>query len=166
VSTITDIHELAHHVEVATQVYRKGEVITIAKEGDLTVVTVDAFPTKPELAKTVDVHFVTVGFTEEAAALSHREFYDVLLACREGVFANMELSDWVGGPSYIAIGGWIGDQTLALAFMALGELHKLWHVITPATLHITDHLEADRLAGAGYVMTSGLREPAVSEAGA
>lgn len=158
-STITDIHALAHHVEVATVVYRKGEVIRVQQEGPVTVVTVDAFPTRPELAKTIDCHFVSVGFTEEAASLSHREFYDSVLACCEGTFQQMRLSDWATGPSYIAIGAWIGDQTLALAFMALGELHGLWHVITPATLHVTDPGKANALAGIGYVMVSGLTEP-------
>jgi hypothetical protein len=50
--------------------------------------------------------------------------------------------------------GWMGDQSLALRTMAAGQIAGLWKVITPKTLGI-DGSEADQLAGAGMVMTSG-----------
>lgn len=36
--------------------------------------------------------------------------------------------------SYIEIGGWIGDQGLALTLMGLGELLDIWQLITPKTI--------------------------------
>lgn len=36
--------------------------------------------------------------------------------------------------NYIEIGGWIGDQGLAITFMGLGYLLGLWTVLTPDTM--------------------------------
>lgn len=149
------------YVRASTTVFRKGEVVSRQiTEGGLEVITIDAFPALPEGARTVvDCHFVTIGFTEHLASLSHREFFEAVLAAREGAFANMNLSDWAGGPSYIAVGAWIGDQTDAFRFMACVQAHGLGTVITPARLHITDPEQANLMAGAGYIMLSGLTEP-------
>jgi hypothetical protein len=59
------------------------------------------------------------------------------------------------GPSYIEIGGAIGDQGLALQLIGLGELVGLWTVVTPATVFF-EGAEADEMAGRGFVMCSGL----------
>lgn len=147
---------LVQHIQQATKPYRKGDVVKV----DGGVVSIDAFPARPDTAMVVDCHFITVGFTE-AAAIPHVEFYRMVRdACADrGQFADLSLDDLRTGPSYITLGGWLGDQTLALDFMALGALHGLWDVVTPARLHISEP-EASRMAGMGFVMISGLREPA------
>ena len=149
--------DLVEYVVLSTEVYRKGEVVTMSGQ----VVTIDAFPAQPATRHTVDCHFVTVGFTEHAPSWSHQQFSDAILACPRGEFRDMPLERWQGGPSYIEIGGWIGDQTLALRLMALGQEHDLWDVITPALFGITG-AEADVLAGNGLVLVSGIRQPVIT----
>lgn len=61
-----------------------------------------------------------------------------------------------GGPSYIHVGGVIGDQGAAFCLFALGQVLGLWTVITPATMGFTG-AEARDMAGAGFVMISGYR---------
>jgi hypothetical protein len=155
-SITTQMHDLQDYVARSTCVYRKGDVVKT--EGAVT--TIDAFPALPEgLDTAVDCHFVHVSFTEALAELSHREFYDLILSAKEGVFQLMNLSDWAKGPSYIAIGAWIGDQTVALQFMACVHAHGLGNIITPGRLGISGAM-ADQMAGSGYVMLTGLQEPA------
>lgn len=52
--------------------------------------------------------------------------------------------------SFIEIGGWIGDQGLALQLMGLGQLLGLWGLMTPKMLAIPDHI-VKGMAGMGYV---------------
>jgi hypothetical protein len=59
-----------------------------------------------------------------------------------------------GGPSYIEVGGVIGDQGTAFALFALGKVLGLWNVITPKTLGITGE-QAREMAGMGFIMISG-----------
>jgi hypothetical protein len=145
---------LVYYVRRSTVVYRKGEVI---KEQD-GAVTIDDFPAQPDTRQVVDCHFVTVGFTEYAPTWTHRQFYDTIAANPVGQWATIPAERFEGGPSYIEIGGWIGDQTLALQFMALGELHGLWQVMTPAVIGATGQM-ADELAGRGMIMINGFKEP-------
>lgn len=148
----------------ATKPYRKGEVVRTEQVGSVKVVTIDAFPQAPELAMTVDTHFLEIGFTE-AAAISHREFYDMIIAAVEWSVASrhpyaISLDDLRGGPSYRNLGAWLGDQTLAFCYLALGELHKLWKVVTPERLGASGEMAA-KLAGDGYIFQGGLKEPEV-----
>ena len=62
------------------------------------------------------------------------------------------------GPSYIALGADLGDQGMALCFMALGKALGLWNVITPAFFGMTG-TEADNAAGNGFVMITGYSIP-------
>jgi hypothetical protein len=153
------MQELIEYVMTATEVFRKGDIVKKSREGEVDVVIVDNFPERPEDRVTVDCHFITVGFTEAAPSWSHHQLFDYLLEHPVGEFTALTKSDWEGGPSYITIGGWIGSQELALRLMALGELHQLWRVITPARLGITG-VAGDQLAGQGLVNTTGLHEPA------
>jgi hypothetical protein len=150
-----NLTELIDYVQRATVVYRKGDVVK--EQGTVTVV--DAFPAKPADADVVDCHFVTMGFTEAADTLTASEFRDAVVANPQGEFTNLTEADFATGPSYIAIGGWVGDQTLALRFMALGVHHGLWDIITPKRLGIDGPL-ADQMAGDGYVMTTGIKKAA------
>jgi len=156
----TPIVRVLEYVNAATIVYRKGEVVTESDIGGIHVITIDNFPALPDGPRsTVDCHFVEVGFTEALATMDHAEFYDAVMAAQVGVFATMPPERWEAGPSYIEIGGWIGDQTDAFKFMACVQAHGLGEVITPARLHITEEALANQMAGLGYVLLSGIRNP-------
>lgn len=147
--------DLARYVTDATEVYRKGDIVKEAAG----VVTIDAFPQQQPDTEAVDCHFVTVGFTDKAGNVTPAEFYQKIAHQQDGAFTSLSLDDFAKGPSYITIGAWIGDQTLAFRFMALGQHLGLWRVVTPATLGFAGP-DADRLAGQGFVMTSGITDPA------
>lgn len=55
--------------------------------------------------------------------------------------------------SYLEIGGWIGDQGLAMMLMGLGSLLNLWQLLTPKTVlgsEISDDT-AMRMAQSGLI---------------
>lgn len=149
------IWALGDEVRKQTVVYRKGEVVKEhqTKNGSR-VITIDAFPEAPYHGVLFDLHFVEVGFTEAVGAPGKDDFVAAIRAALEdgGEFANLTREDLAGGPSYITLGGWLGDQTLAMQFIALCKFHDLGQIITPATIGITDRVKADELAGAGFVM--------------
>ncbi len=64
-----------------------------------------------------------------------------------------------GGPSYIELGGVLGDQGAALCLIGLGELVGLWKAFTPEALGFTG-AEADRMAGMGMVNSGQWKEAA------
>ena len=133
---------------------RKGEEI----EGD----NVDKFPSdsvhiyamphesqaKDGIEK-VDLHFIVVGVDKAKA----EKYKDELVAILKTYPQPERLA---GGPSYIEVGGGIGDQGAAFQLFALGKVLGLWDVITPEKLGITGS-EADQMAGMGFVMMSGFR---------
>lgn len=55
--------------------------------------------------------------------------------------------------SYLEIGGFVGDQGVALMLMGLGSLLGLWQLLTPYTVLGTDTPPelAMQMAGVGYV---------------
>ena len=154
---------LVRHVWAATKCYRKGEVVTEKQVGDLRVVTIDAFPPKPEGARTIDVHFLEVGFTE-AAPIPPREFYDMIMAAAREAIDNqhpyaIELEKLLGGLSYVHLGAWLGSQTVAFQYLALGEFYKLWKVLTPSNVFHLSGSDADALAEEGFVYQGSLKMP-------
>lgn len=66
-----------------------------------------------------------------------------------GAFADVDLFDGKDH-NYMEIGGWIGDQGLALVLMAMGDLLGLWEVFTPTKLGMPPEL-ATELAGQGLL---------------
>lgn len=149
---MTAIEELVNLVLSATETFRKGEEVTDKQFGDVHIVEVFDMPHADEArTSTVDVHFMKIGFTEAAAdsGLFVKLLREALR--HDGTFLNLSVDDFLGGPSYISVGAWIGSQDIALRLMALGEHLKLWEVITPERLGITGP-QVDALAGAGFVM--------------
>ena len=53
--------------------------------------------------------------------------------------------------NYIHLGGWLGDQGLAMMFMGLCHILELGQVITPNVLPGVDQDLKDRMAGAGFI---------------
>lgn len=151
--SIADLNDFVRRVTVT---YRKGEPIKREMFGSLEVITLDISPElQPDSGAVIDVHFQWVGFTEEAGSLTNEEFIEMIRQAETGHFASMTLKRLAFGPSYIELGGWLGSQDQALRFLALGEYYLLWEVMTPKKLFVADDL-ADQMAGAGYVMNSGL----------
>lgn len=157
-----DIHEILRET---TQQFRKGAVIhgtpelvdaiaAMSPEGDLPnvggTVTFDMMPKVPapaENVKLVDLHFIQVGVDMAKAEAWRADLTEWL---------NAHAADFRDGPSYIAVGGVLGDQGLALQLFALGSALGLWQVITPEAFGMTG-AEADNAAGLGFVMISGYR---------
>lgn len=106
----------------------------------------------PEECEVVDLHFVAIAVNKEKAE-RHRDDLIALLN------AYPEPEQLAGGPSYMHVGGIVGDQGLALELFALGKVLGIWDVITPEKLGMTG-AEADRAAGMGYVMCTGYRRMA------
>lgn len=99
----------------------------------------------------VDVHFFSVGITSDAEGLR-----DDLCKALAGFPSPERLAS---GPSYIELGGELGDQGFALRLIGLGAHLGLWQAITPALWGITGSV-ADQMAGGGMVMMSGYRAAA------
>ncbi|MFL6728093.1 MAG: hypothetical protein ACJ8FS_16500 [Sphingomicrobium sp.] len=97
----------------------------------------------------VDLHFVTIAVNKEEA--EHQR--DALVAVLDTWPDPERLA---AGPSYIEVGGVIGDQGAAFELFALGKVLGLWSIITPETFGMTG-AEARQAAGAGYIMCSGYR---------
>jgi hypothetical protein len=97
----------------------------------------------------VDCHFLVVGVERMKAELHREEFRDL-------VKAMPDYSTLADGPSYIAVGGMLGSQSLAFRFFALGQALGFWDVITPKRMGLTGPA-ADQMAGNGFVMMTGPR---------
>ena len=63
----------------------------------------------------------------------------------------VDLDPWDGKEhSYLEVGGWIGDQGLALTLMGLGSILGLWKLMTPKMLPLPDELVM-QMAGKGMI---------------
>lgn len=146
-----------------TQQFRKGEVIhgtpelvAAIERGDEELpggaVSFDMMPhtdeARPNVAL-VDCHFIKIGVDKAKAETLRSDLLELLADYPEP-------ERLASGPSYIEVGGVIGDQGAAFQLFAVGEALGLWTVITPAKLGITGPM-ADQMAGRGYVMMSGYR---------
>lgn len=72
-----------------------------------------------------------------------------LIKEHEGAFNEINLFDGKEH-GYIELGGWVGDQGVALQLMGLGEILGLWKLMTPKMLPLPKELQ-DKLAGMGMV---------------
>jgi hypothetical protein len=147
---------------VQVQRHTGDPVVTQHEADGIQVVEVMGFPESPTDAEPgtftdtspdrvrADVHFVEIAPT---ADFPDRE--ELITAVRgalgEGEFVAMTAEDLSKGPSYIALGGWLGSQDLALMLIGAVELAGIAPAITPAALGMTG-ASADMLAGNGLVM--------------
>lgn len=142
------IQELAEYVAAATVEYRKGA--EVERHGVTTEIY--AMPhTDNAPTSTVDAGFITVGLTDQPAMPDR--LVDLIRAAlaEPGEFVTMSAQDFLGGPSYITTGAWIGSQDLALRLYGLMEHYGLAEVVTPAKLGFTGPM-ARELMGDGFVM--------------
>ena len=134
---------------------RKGAPVTEESHNGVRSVHVWLMPhgdAAPAEMPRVDLHFFTVGITPEAEGLK-----PALITALSGYPAPDRLAQ---GPSYIELGGELGDQGHALCLIGLGKHLGLWEAITPALLGIDGPL-ADQMAGSGYIMLSGYKPAGV-----
>ena len=110
-----------------------------------------------EGATEIDLYFAKALVRKEAPRELFVQFIKERTAEGGGVFAEVSVDRLAEGLSYIEIGGWLGDQTDALIFMAIGAFHKAWEIISPETLGLSRE-EGAGLAGMGMVLTSGLSD--------
>lgn len=150
-----DIDKLYGILRETCSEFRKGEAVTTKRTGNLEVTEVFAMPHESEapanLVK-VDVHFMVIGVDKEKAEARRNDFIEVMKG-------YPDLTRLEQGPSFIEVGGVVGDQSAALVLFALGEVLELWTVLTPERLHITDKAQADEMAGRGYIMMSPWKVP-------
>lgn len=118
--------------------------------GDLVRTNVYGVP-EPEEG-TVSVGFFHVKRFEDSE-LTPDQLVSAIKAAEEGEFNNVSIERLRQGPSYIELGGWVGDQGTALQLMGLGEILGLWEVATPARLGIEGD-QAQEMMGMGFVMVA------------
>lgn len=144
------LHEI---LAESTQLLRQGPEVDYQEiVPGVSVLTVDAMPpvssVPPDMGiEVVDCSLVSVG-VHKGKAEEHRE--ELIEILRE----YPDPATLKGDPSYITVGGAIGDQGAAFMLFALGKVVGLWDVITPEKLGITGP-KAKEFAGVGYVMITG-----------
>lgn len=113
---------------------------------------VDAVP-EPEKKQpqghTADMIFFKVSAKPTADAAKLKELVQKNV---NGSYANVDLFDGKEH-GYMELGGWIGDQGLALTLMGLGTVLGLWKLMTPRIM-LGDTLPEGmikQMAGAGMV---------------
>lgn len=102
---------------------------------------------KQPAGHTADVVFFNVCAVEEPDANTFRL---IIEGAKQGEFNDLD--PWDGKEhGYMEVGGWIGDQGLALQFIGLGSLLSLWPLMTPKMLPgLPDDLVM-QMAGMGMV---------------
>lgn len=116
-----------------------------------------------EIGKMLANHTVNMYFFDVSSRNNPTpEEFVALTQSHQGEFADVNPLDGKEH-SYIELGGWIGDQGLAIQYMALGQLLGLWQTMTPAAiLDVNDPEQkslADQMAGMGMVSILPRPEP-------
>jgi hypothetical protein len=97
----------------------------------------------------VDVFFAAVAIVEPHATACKSELARLLRDYPGGIER---------GPSYVEVGGHLGDQKLALALFGLGEHLGFWRVLLPERLGIDDPTFGAQLARQGFLNIECTRE--------
>lgn len=99
---------------------------------------------------TADMVFFKVAAKDNPDAEKLRE---LVSGSVEGDFGNVDLFDGAEH-NYMELGGWIGDQGLALTLMGLGSLLGLWKLLTPISIFKlkADNPLCQQMAGLGMVV--------------
>ena len=95
---------------------------------------------------TADVYFFKIAAKEGA---SKDDFLEVIKKWKD---VHCECNPLDGKEhNYLELGGWIGDQGLALQMMGLGNVLGVWNLITPKSLPGLPEELMDQMAGSGFV---------------
>lgn len=133
---------------VWTDLLTREELDPVQKLAELLPSLIDSNPSD----SVVDVGFFGIAVTEEL--VTKTEFEDALVSALDyghGSFSTLGFPEFAGGPSYIALGAWIGSQQLALILMGVGSHFNCWSVVGPSTLGI-EGKAAEELMGRGFLM--------------
>jgi hypothetical protein len=100
---------------------------------------------------TVDLIFFKVALKDdEQEGKPNKEEFLELVKQHKGEYGDVFVLDGKEH-SYMELGGWIGDQGLAMMFMGLGTLLDVFTLLTPAMLPgISEDLQL-KMAQAGYL---------------
>lgn len=152
-----DTKRLFEILGTTTVQLRKGEEVVDKQQEGVRVVEIFAMPHKSEAGnlEKVDCHFVVIG-VDKAKALGYKDEVVKILSDWPSEAWGAPVPKLQEGPSYIHVGGVIGDQGAAFQLFALGQVLGLWNVITPKKLGIIGE-RADQMAGSGFVMIDGFR---------
>ena len=145
-----DTKRLYEIIRETTVQLRKGEAVKEHQVGDVHVTEVFAMPHESQVKENVekvDCHFIVVGVDKTKAEQHRSELIEILKTYPDP-------DRLAGGPSYIEVGGVIGDQGAAFQLFAIGQVLGFWKVITPETLGFNSEV-GSKMAGNGYVMISG-----------
>jgi hypothetical protein len=147
-----NIDRLFKILDETTTQYRKGEQVVVSKIGEAgrrievvelyNMAHVDQAPVDAGV-DLVDVEFLTIAVDKAAAERNRAELLAIL---REWP----EPARLAGGPSYMEVGGVVGDQGAAFQLFALGQTLGLWKVMTPKDFGYEGD-EVQRVAGMGYI---------------
>lgn len=145
-----NLDKLYEILRETTSQYRKGPEMEESNVGNVGVVEIYMMPHESEIpqgSEIVDMHFVSVAIDKEAAEKRRDDLVEIL-------DAYPDPDRIAGGPSYIEVGGMIGDQGAAFQLFALGKALKLWDVITPERVGMEGQ-NAREMAGMGFIMITG-----------
>lgn len=112
---------------------------------------IDAGPepeTRQPEGHTADLIFFEVALKDGARAKELKE----ILRNHPGDFNVVDIFDGQEH-NYMELGGWVGDQGMAMMLMGAGSLMGLWKLMTPRTIlgdDCDDHT-VERMAGLGLV---------------
>lgn len=95
---------------------------------------------------TIDMVFFKVAVTN---APTKEEFIQ-LTKDHRGEFGEVNPIDG-GDHNYMELGGWIGDQGIAMMYMALGVFLGVFNLLSPATVLKIDDSRALEMAGMGFL---------------
>ncbi|MDE1761907.1 MAG: hypothetical protein KGH78_01795 [Candidatus Micrarchaeota archaeon] len=150
-----DYEKLRKILDETTRSYRKGPLVQTRRDADIEVTEVDNFPSTREAPSgpnfdKVDMVFFDVSVNRGEAERYRREFIGILNG-----FSDQEKAMMKDGPSYLYLGGVLGDQGIALRFMALGSTLGLWQVLNPAKMMGGNDDQIAQAVGRGYLLISG-----------
>lgn len=128
-----------------------GNCFVVTPDGELAKVK-DPAVHQPA-GHTVDMIFFKVSNGVNTAKAA--DLKALIIKNKRGAFCDLDMFDGAEH-GYMEVGGWIGDQGLALTLMGLGTLLGLWKLHTPRTV-LGDHLDRAtvmQMAGAGLITIS------------
>lgn len=152
------LHRLLQILSETAYQLRKGEKVVEHKVGNVEVIELNTLPHESviDVGEKVDCHFIVVVVDKSTAKKYKDELLQILKDWPSEAW-GVPVPKLEDGPSYIHVGGVLGDQGAAFQLFALGQVLGFWDVITPEKLGITGS-EADELAGNGLVMIDGFNK--------
>lgn len=157
-----DRDEMYRILSVCTTQVRKGDVLVQDDKHVYTITEIFDMPAEADIDNPneytfIDCHFLKIAVHNSRAA---QEKDNLIKLLDEWPNDQCVIAQ---GPSYIGVGGVLGDQGAAFMLFALGEVLGIWRVITPELLGMEGD-QAHKAAGMGYIMCTGYNKEALQGA--